>query len=153
MKNNATIKGIKISLNLNIAEISFKEEYSRQQDNDLKRNFKHNKASDIKLSLNSEIDEITIEELEELVKEVKNEVVKNIKEQTEAVELSDDKLKFCEDYLRGNTKPKSDREYRTLLSIYFGYSTEELNNLQHSPEALLKREAKNYLVKRIRAAK
>ena len=152
MKNNATIKGIKISLNLNIAEISFKEEYSRKQNNDLKRNFKHNKASDIKLSLNSEIDEITIEELEELVKEVKNEVVKNIKEQAEAVEDEDEKVKFCEDIIRRNRKIKSTKEYIELLNEMFGYQYVEGEN-EHSPEALLRRECKNYLVKRIRAAK
>lgn len=148
MKTNGTIKGIKLSLNLNIGEVSFKEEYNRKQNEDVKRNFKHNVAKDIKLSLDTEIEEITIEELDKVVKEIKQEVVKNIKETAKPVD-SDVMASFCESVLRRERKITSHAEYKRLLIVYFNYSEDQLDNLQHSPEALLRRECKKYLVKRI----
>lgn len=149
-----TMKNVKASLNINIGEISFKEESTRKAQ-DFKRVFNHKVAKDIKISLNSETEEIVfdIEALNNAIKEAVKDTLEAVEETAEAVELSDDKLKFCEDYLRGNTKPKSDAEYRILLNVYFGYDIEEIKNLQHSPEALLKRECKQYLIKRIRFAK
>ena len=142
------LSGVKFSLSLSIGEISFKEESTRKDSTD-KRNFKHNVAKDVKLSLNSETEEIilSLEGLNDMIKEAVKDTVQAIKEVAEPVE--DEKLNFCRDYLEGSIKPRTDKEYKNALKRYFGYTTEYLNNPDHSPEALLRREAKNYLVKRI----
>ena len=156
-KLNTTIsmKNIKASLNINIGEISFKEESTRKGQ-DEKRNFSHKVAKDIKISLNSETEEIVfdIEALNNAIKEAVKDTVQAIEEVAEPVDNNEKLIiSFCRDYLEGVRKPQSDAEYKKLLNVYFGYSIQELDNLQHSPEALLRRECKNYLVRKRRAAK
>ncbi len=136
--------GVKLSLNLNIGEMSFKSESNRKDD---KRNFSHNKVNDIKLSLNEEINEIsfTLEGLNDIIQNAVKQVVERSKEVAEPVVEPDDKLDFCRDFIEGSIRPRSDKEYKNALKRYFQYTSEELDNLQHSPEALLRMKCVQYL--------
>ena len=103
--------------------------------------------------LTEDNEEITIEELDEVIKEIKQEVVKNIKESAKPVEPVEnnqniDMINFCKEVLKRNRNVvNSDEDYRRALNVYFNITEEDIK--EHSPEALLRRECKRYLLKEI----
>lgn len=154
LNTTITMKNVKASLNINIGEISFKEEStSTRKAQDSKRVFNHKIAKDIKLSLNTETEEIVfdIEALNDTIKEAVKDTVKNIEEVAEPVEgaVQDTMIKDCEEILRRERKIKSNKEYIQLLDSMFGYQYVEGEDI-HSPEALLRNKCKRYLIRKIR---
>ena len=149
-KLNGTIKmtGVKFNLNINVAEISFKEEYSRKSQ-DMKRNFSHTKATDIKISLDEEVEEITftMDALNDMIKEAGKQVLESVKEVAEPVEAQQPgMIRFCYEILSDKIVPSA-KDARAYLKVNFNYTDSQLDG--RDVICLLRRECKHYLVKEI----
>lgn len=156
LNGTITMKNVKATLNLNIGEISFKEESSRK---DVKRNFKHNKAVDVKLSLDETVDEMIfdIQALNDIIKESGKQIVETVKEAAQPVEapavkqvdIERDKIKLCYNVLSEDRNQLSAKEARELLVKNFNYLDSQLDG--RDVISLLRAECKHYLVREIQS--